>query len=235
MIEMKRKPYEVFSIGENAWTIEDNGVRAFLFVGDKNALLVDTCFGNNGSLKGVVDQLTDKPIIVINTHADDDHTGYNCEFGAVLMHPSEFAVYQSHRPGMQVLPVWEGEVIDVGGQSLEVIHLPGHTPGSIGLLDRKNRILVGGDSISYTPVFMFTAERSLQAHQESMKKLLKIQDSFDVIFSSHGPLKVEKEQIRRFIDAADMILAGKVTGEEPPFPIPAKMYTWEGASYFYNV
>lgn len=235
MPDMNQKPYEVISIAENAWRIEDNGVRALLFVGDEKALLVDTCFGNNGSLKDIVNRLTDKPITVINTHADDDHTGCNKEFATVLMHPADFAVYHSHRPGMPVEPVWEGDVIDLGGWEFEVIHLPGHTPGSIGLLDRRNRVLVGGDSISYTPVFMFTSERSMEAHVESMKKLMKMQDAFDVIYAAHGPMEVEKEQIQRFINAGGKILNGEVEGKEPAFPVPAKVFTYEGASYFFNL
>ena len=234
MPEMVQKPYEAIPIGENAWRIEDNGVRALLFAGEEKALLADTCFGNNGSLKPIVESLTDKPVVVVNTHADNDHTGCNGEFGTVFMHPAEFAFYHSQKPGMPVEPVWEGDVLDIGGRAFEVVHLPGHTPGSIGLLDRENRILIGGDSVSYTPVFMFTQERSLLAHKESMKKLLKLQDAFDVVYASHGPLEVEKAQIGKFIEAADRILAGEVEGKEPPFPLPAKVFSWDGAAYFYN-
>lgn len=234
MLEMIRRPYEVFSAGEKAWRIEDNGVRAILFEGEEKALLVDTGFGNNGSLKAETERLTGKPITVVNTHADPDHIGCNAEFESVLMHPAEFAFYQTRMPGLPVAPLWERDVIDLGGRSFEVIHLPGHTPGSIGLLDRAGRILIGGDSISYGPIFMFGEGRSLTAHRESMRRLLDMQNDFDVIWAAHGPMEVEKEQIQRLIEATGRILAGEVQPEEPEMPIPAKKYSWNGAAYFYS-
>ncbi|MBW9152261.1 MBL fold metallo-hydrolase [Clostridium estertheticum] len=46
------------------------------------------------------------------------------------------------------MPVKEGHVFDLGERELEVMYLPGHTNGSIALLDRKNRVLFSGDTIS---------------------------------------------------------------------------------------
>jgi glyoxylase-like metal-dependent hydrolase (beta-lactamase superfamily II) len=232
MPEMERKPYETVPAGGKAWSIEDNGVRALLFEGEKTALLVDTGFGAGGSLKAVTEQLTDRPVTVVNTHADPDHTGCNAEFGTVLMHPAEFSAYHARKPGMPVAPLWEGDVIDLGGRSFEVIHIPGHTPGSIALLDRANRLLLAGDSVSRAPIFMFGEGRSLLAHRESMRKLLGMEDAFDICWAAHGPMEVEKEQIRRLIEAAGMIMDGKVEGKEPPMPIPAKEYAWSGAAFF---
>jgi len=39
----------------------------------------------------------------------------------------------------------DGDIIDLGGRRLEVICTPGHSPGSMCLLDRQNRILFTGD------------------------------------------------------------------------------------------
>jgi len=41
----------------------------------------------------------------------------------------------------------EGDVIDLGDRLFEVLHLPGHSPGGIGLLDRQNGIFFSGDAI----------------------------------------------------------------------------------------
>lgn len=232
MQEPIQKPYDVIPMGEKTWRIEDNGVRAYLFAGTGKALLTDTCFGRSGSLKALVESLTDRPVMVVNTHADGDHTGCNEEFGKVYMHPAEFAYYHAAKPGAPVEPVWEGDRIDIGGRAFEVIHIPGHTPGSIALLDRENRILVGGDSISLTPIFMFSDGRSMEAHRASLIKLLGMTDAFDVIYASHGDAEVPPEQIGKQIRAVDKILAGEVEGEEPPFPLPAKVFAFEGAAYF---
>ena len=41
----------------------------------------------------------------------------------------------------------EGDVIDLGNKAYQVLHLPGHSPGSIGLFDVKSKILFSGDAI----------------------------------------------------------------------------------------
>jgi glyoxylase-like metal-dependent hydrolase (beta-lactamase superfamily II) len=41
----------------------------------------------------------------------------------------------------------EGSVIDLGDRHLEVLHLPGHTPGSIGLWESAAGILFSGDAV----------------------------------------------------------------------------------------
>jgi glyoxylase-like metal-dependent hydrolase (beta-lactamase superfamily II) len=40
-----------------------------------------------------------------------------------------------------------GDKLKLGKRQFEVLHLPGHTPGSIGLYDRSSRLLLTGDSI----------------------------------------------------------------------------------------
>ena len=43
-----------------------------------------------------------------------------------------------------MIPLKEGDIIDLGDRPLEIIDNPGHTPGSIAILDVKNRVLIGG-------------------------------------------------------------------------------------------
>lgn len=59
-----------------------------LIVGEQRAALVDTGCGI-GRLRPLVEQVTKKPVVVINTHTHPDHLGGNCEFDEVAMfdHP----------------------------------------------------------------------------------------------------------------------------------------------------
>ena len=41
----------------------------------------------------------------------------------------------------------EGDVIDLGDKAFQILHLPGHSPGSIGLWDIDNKILFSGDAL----------------------------------------------------------------------------------------
>lgn len=41
----------------------------------------------------------------------------------------------------------EGDVVDLGDRAFQVLHLPGHSPGSIGLYEVKTGVLFSGDAI----------------------------------------------------------------------------------------
>lgn len=142
---MIKDQYEVIQISENSWRIEDGFVRAFLFKGESRALLVDSTNGS-GNLRKVVGELVGNlPVMLVNTHADSDHIGCNGQFEEAYMHPAEFAYYAEKRRKGDALPktLLDGEIIDIGRRQFEIILTPGHTSGSIVLLDRENRILLG--------------------------------------------------------------------------------------------
>ncbi|MFI6406681.1 MBL fold metallo-hydrolase [Streptomyces sp. NPDC050548] len=51
------------------------------------------------------------------------------------------------RPPKSCLPVEDGDVIDLGDRTLTVLHLPGHSPGSIALFDPDEGALFSGDVV----------------------------------------------------------------------------------------
>jgi glyoxylase-like metal-dependent hydrolase (beta-lactamase superfamily II) len=84
------------------------------------------------------------------------------EYVAMLTHPGEAAPdvlidalpYEGYDPaGYAVRPVTptrvveEGDVVTTGDRSFTVLHLPGHTPGEIGLWDAETRTLFSGDCV----------------------------------------------------------------------------------------
>jgi glyoxylase-like metal-dependent hydrolase (beta-lactamase superfamily II) len=231
---MAEKKYEVIQIDDASWRIEDDAVRVFLFTGTERALLIDTGFGG-GDLKEVVSRLTSLPVTLVNTHADEDHIGCNAQFGVAHMHPAEYAGYAvKSSQDANAAPLWEGDVIDLGGRRFEVILIPGHTPGSIALLDRENAVLISGDSVSAAAVFMFGKTRNLRAFRESMIKLMKHSAAFNVIYPSHGPFPLYPDRIKKIKRAAEKLIAGELAGVNPPREIPALMYEFEGVAFYYT-
>ena len=226
--------YSVSKVSENIFQIDEGGVRCFLCVGSEKAMLIDSGYGK-GDLKPFVETLTDKPIFLVNTHADGDHTGCNSSFGAAHMHPCEFDYYNLKKPdhGVKLKPLWEGDVIDLGGAKYEVILIPGHTPGSIALLDRKNRLLFGGDSLQKGPIFMFGPGRNLHAYIASMEKLLAMSAGFDKIIPSHNRQDICTDVIPLLINGAKKLLAGELEAEEPGRPLPCKLYKFGETAFLY--
>ncbi len=199
---------------ENTWAETDVGVRIFLLAGEKEALVIDT--GMNGlDVRAMAEAHTDLPYRLLNTHADRDHIASNAQFEEFYMHPSEAAFYHNVQNGQgTILPVFDGDVIDLGGRELEIIHLPGHTPGSITVLDRQSRSLIGGDPIQGDGhIFMFGPHRDMEAYAAGLKRL-QLRDDFDWIYPSHAKEKVSRDVIPLLVEGAEKILAGTLEGTE---------------------
>lgn len=205
---------EIIKINENTWRIEDAGVRFFLLAGEKKALLIDSGMTVHNA-KEIAQELTNLPIELLNTHADIDHIGSNDEFDSFYMNPAEASnYYNTNQRTGTMIPVTDEDIVDLGGRELEIITLPGHTPGSIAVLDKKNRVLISGDPIQDGNIFMFGVQREMHAYILSLEKLENYKDRFDTIYPSHGSFPVKPELIDALHEGAMRILAGEIEGSE---------------------
>ena len=69
-------------IDESTYQYDEGGVRFFLLMGKKEALLIDSGMQTHNA-KELVKELTDLPVRLFNTHTDVDHVGSNEEFDEV--------------------------------------------------------------------------------------------------------------------------------------------------------
>lgn len=207
---------EVIRINEKTWRIEDGGVRFLLLCGKEKAALVDTGM-NAPDARRIAEGLTDLPLILINTHADPDHISGNSAFSEVYMSPAEEENYRNFGGKSTLLPVKEGDEFDLGGRVLRVIDIPGHTPGSIALLDVENRVLISGDTVSDSNIFMFGPMRNLDRYIVSLGHLREFEGQFDEIYPMHGSFPVSPDLIGKLIEGANEIRDGKAEGKEVEF------------------
>ncbi|MCH7898416.1 MAG: alpha/beta fold hydrolase [Proteobacteria bacterium] len=87
--------FEVYEVGAGIWAIYEpfqwQEVISYLIIGDDSALLFDT--GNGiGDIRAIVDQLTDKPVRVLNSHSHFDHIGGNHQFENILSPSTAFSI-----------------------------------------------------------------------------------------------------------------------------------------------
>lgn len=91
--------FEVYEIEPGIFALYEpyqwQQVISYLILGQDRALLFDT--GNGiGNIKAVVDQLTVKPVTVLNSHTHFDHIGGNFQFDKVVSVSTPFSIANSH-------------------------------------------------------------------------------------------------------------------------------------------
>ena len=197
-------------IDECTWSIEDKGVRCFLLKGRDRALLID-CGMTLKGVRAFASDLAGTDVTLLLSHADPDHVGALGEFDSFLMHPDE---KENLRPAREFVPVTDGQIIELGGRTLEIIHVPGHTPGSIMVLDVTNRLLFSGDSIQNERIFLFGPARNINVFPDSLRRLETFSDRFDLIYPSHGTMPLKSGIIGKIISGTEDVISGKIPGHK---------------------
>lgn len=214
--------YHLTEILPGAYRIENSAVHMDLLVGGHHALLFDTGYGFE-DLYAFVRSITDLPLYVVNSHGHVDHAAGNWQFPEVFIHPADVQVciqhngremrmaeldtavvpkdfdlddYLSHGCG-NLRPVGEGDVFDLGGITLEVVELPGHTAGSIGLLWQEEKILYVGDAVNCF-IWLFLPEATkLSTYRNTLYKVRDM--DFESMIQSHEPRVMPRDCLTDYI------------------------------------
>ena len=222
----KENIYTLRELEPGIFRIGNSMVFMDLIVGAHHALLFDTGYGF-GDLRGLVESITEKPLYVVNSHGHVDHACGNEQFGGAYIHPLDMELCREHN-GREMrmaeletaevpvdfdleaylhlgtghlIPVGEGHSFDLGGITLEVVHLPGHTAGSIGLYCPEKRLLYVGDAMNCF-VWLFLPEaQSLDTYINTLHKAAKL--PFTHMVQSHEPEPVPKRRLWDYLDLAE--------------------------------
>ncbi|MFH1888615.1 MAG: MBL fold metallo-hydrolase [Candidatus Omnitrophota bacterium] len=144
-----------------------------------------------------------KPTLIINTHGHIDHIGCDDKFGVpVYIHQEDSALLENPALNLSaslaspfsvksdIKTLEDKDIIDSGQIRLEVIHVPGHTPGGIALLMKKpeDKVLFTGDSLFYHGVGRtdFTGASESLLIKSIKERLLKLSDDI-LVYPGHGP------------------------------------------------
>jgi hydroxyacylglutathione hydrolase len=127
----------------------------------REAIAIDTAIPSLGIVAGELDARGWRLVLIVSTHGHWDHMGDNAAVsehtGApIAAHPDDRAMFERPQPlfapfaippCVPAVDLAEGGHVRVGSIDLDVLHTPGHTPGSVCLLARDSGILFGGDTL----------------------------------------------------------------------------------------
>lgn len=113
------------------------------------------------------------------------HAGYRIE---------DYAI----QPAVPTLLLEEGDVLDLGDRALEVLHLPGHSPGSIGLWEAATGTLFSGDALYDGPLLDEMEGSSIPDYRRTMERLLEL--PVTVVHAGHDP-SFGRERLRELCRA----------------------------------
>ncbi len=79
----------------------------------------------------------------------------------------------------------EGDTVDLGDRVFEVLHLPGHSPGGIGLFDRATGVLFAGDAVYDGPLIWQGPGMDVDDYRRTLMRLRDLPVS--IVYGGHDP------------------------------------------------
>lgn len=243
MTAADKTKYRIETIAPGVTMIDDySDSTSYLLEGTEKALLIDTGWGE-GDYPSMIRHMTDKPIELAITHVHGDHLLHAAAFSPVYMHQRDIDILPVMNARFELLkgreldaanitPITHGSTIDLGGgESVEVIEIAGHTPGSVAFLWRNRKLIFTGDAIgSGVGVWMqVPASLPVSQYKESLRAFLAKLEPIDglVFWGGHvgqagDPASAEYnppslQMIRDMIALCDLIIAGDA--EREPFTL----------------
>lgn len=217
-----------WQIAPNTWCITNRWANfIYLLIGEEKAMLIDTGSAE-GNLREFVETITDKPVMVVNTHGHFDHTGGNscwakawmtkeaAEYAKVPFSPMHREWFESKGyPDYQIHELADGDIIELGNRQVEVIAIGAHSEGSIALLDRTSRAMFTGDELESGQVLWFVRDHALPPkevaaiHKRNMEKLLSYRKEYDWLWPAHNGVPLLPDiYLQDFISLDDQIMEG---------------------------
>ena len=199
----------------------------YLLNGSKHSLLIDTGLGIC-NISGVVAKLTDKPVIAIATHVHWDHIGGHQYYPNFYAHEAEldwlnggfpqpiemirkYVVDRCDLPkdfdvnayvlfqGIPEKVLHGGEVIDLGGRSVQVLHTPGHSPGHICFWETERGYLYTGDLVYKDTLTAWFPSTDPEAYLHSLETVAEL--PVKRVFPAHHSLDIQPEILIRMREA----------------------------------
>jgi len=213
----------------------------FLVLGQERAALIDSGMGI-GDARSCVQEITPLPCTVLNTHYHWDHCGANAQFDRIGIHEVEADLLAKEqnlgwmrramrspaartvlppgfdpdayrvRPTRATRVLQDGDLVDLGGRVLQVLHTPGHSPGHVTYLDQEGGTLFTGDTAYLGPLFACFPGSDHLAFLDSVKRLAAL-PGVTAVCPGHNDVITEQGWLGELAECVEAAVAGKVSGQ----------------------
>ncbi|MBY6349980.1 MBL fold metallo-hydrolase [Rhodococcoides corynebacterioides] len=135
-----------FALDGGEWDVDNN---IWVIGDDSEVVIVDAAHDADP----IVDAVAGRTVVaVICTHGHNDHVTVAPELARrldapILLHPADDVLWEQTHPGVGHRELADGDRIAVAGTTVQVLHTPGHSPGSSCLYLPEAGELFSGDTL----------------------------------------------------------------------------------------
>src|SRR5574344_192564 len=209
-------------IAPNTYRLDEAGLcNSYLVIGDNKALLIDNGNGAGNILK-VAESLTKLPIETVATHMHPDHVGGrnwfkyfyvdsndNCfTYKALCIKKANEMMIKMRKDlnlnltiskkayhHSEAISIADGHDFELGNRHLKVVEVPGHTKGSIALLDDKEKIMFTGDSGNPWIWLQLPGSTNVSTWLKSVDKLIELSKTYKAYYGHGDGVETKKDFI----------------------------------------
>jgi hydroxyacylglutathione hydrolase len=245
--------FDVEYLGDRIYSIEEpkssQGNVSYLILGDERAIMFDTGCGENEvkgnyKIKYVLDKITSLPVTLIQSHFHFDHNQNIHEFERIgfpdlpflrervstdgLFQFTQEDLFEGDYPSEITVDEWFplGTDIDLGGRTIQLVHVPGHSIESVAILASSSKMILLGDFLYNGALFLFHND-DLAVYQQTVDHLNALINPDYKLFGAHGDPEIEFGQLVKLDDFLTCIEEGSCQfTEQTVWGIPAHIYKY---------
>ncbi|MFA6756098.1 MAG: MBL fold metallo-hydrolase [Bacilli bacterium] len=223
------KIHTIYQLNTNTYRIDEASIaNCYLLLGENKALLIDSGLGV-GDLYGTIRSITNLPITLVLTHNHCDHSGGRFAFKEYYFAREDNKLcynFLSSKLACKILLksrkmtnlklskrkyhpnkilIDDNYIFDLGNRKIKCLNYPGHTEGSIVLIDESNKYIFTGDNLCPWLWLQLPGCKDLSTWINSANEILKISKGYN-IFSGHGDGVILVKNVETLLDEAHEIL-----------------------------